>query len=160
MLQMEQSMLIGPGTPPPPKQPQPPSVYVDTTKQGVIYFVEAIGMGLVKIGWSSKPVPRIRQINSTSPVDTRVLGLSVGTPSEESYLHRAFKDTHHRFEWFHFSSQLRLYIERNAVVTNDQSQWQAVAERLAAEAKSIKPDCGKSSEIHAFDQVFKEHHKT
>jgi hypothetical protein len=59
-----------------------------------VYFLEAMGTGLVKIGTSYDPVARLSKLRTMSPVPLVMIGFRPG--DDEFVLHEAFKkDRHH-----------------------------------------------------------------
>lgn len=131
---IERALLIGAPDPNPHRPSKHPKANSNDKKIGVIYFIEAMGLGLVKIGWSATPVPRIQQINSTSPVPTSVIGLTTGTQADEAAMHEFYRDCHHRFEWFHLTNQLRKYIMETTGKAETEGGWFDLARSMAAKA--------------------------
>jgi hypothetical protein len=43
-----------------------------------VYFVRAVGGGLVKISWAVDPVPRCKQVQASSPAPLPIVGLMPG----------------------------------------------------------------------------------
>lgn len=58
----------------------------------VIYFAEAVGVGLIKIGFTESLDAEVRlaTLQTGSPVPLRLLGTMEGTIEEEKDLHRRF----------------------------------------------------------------------
>lgn len=78
---------------------------------GWVYFIEASGLGLVKIGWSMDPEGRLRALLTHSPVDMRILTARPGGVKSESALHRHFKALCVRGEWFRHEGELAAFVE-------------------------------------------------
>ena len=66
----------------------------------IIYFIEAIGLGLVKIGKTTDLQRRFRGISSNCPVPIQVLKWVPGYSDEEKTLHKRFKEYRRHGEWF------------------------------------------------------------
>lgn len=78
---------------------------------GVIYFLEAVGLGLVKIGCSIDPRTRLQKLDEMMPCDTRVLLVREGGKAHEQELHRRFAAQRVRGEWFRFDLEVRAAVE-------------------------------------------------
>lgn len=76
-------------------------------KKGYVYFIGAKAGRKIKIGYSTKPSLRIRQIQSGNPDDLEVLFSLRGTKAGEAMLHRAFADVRLKGEWFRGASTIR-----------------------------------------------------
>lgn len=77
----------------------------------VVYFVEAEGMGLVKIGTSSDMHLRLCSIRSHSPAPIRFLKAIAGDAALEAALHNRFSRLRVRGEWFRAEPELMAFIE-------------------------------------------------
>lgn len=85
-------------------------------ESGNIYFVEATGLGLVKIGWAKHDViGRIVQLTTGCPVRLELKAVAVGRPKDERKAHRHFAHTRKHGEWFKVSPALRAVMERHAL---------------------------------------------
>lgn len=74
--------------------------YAPTVWSGV-YFIEAVGTGLVKIGFSRNVKRRMEYLRTTCPHELRpLLLLTDGSPALEAELHRQFAHCRVRGEWF------------------------------------------------------------
>lgn len=89
-----------------------PEGWVEPEYEGpFVYFIEAAGLGTVKIGWSRKhPVQRLYRLRVGSPVALELLGFMRGDRSMERRLHRRFRHQRARGEWFNLSDELRTFI--------------------------------------------------
>jgi hypothetical protein len=79
-------------------------------KRGVIYFIQSVDGGPIKIGFSTKLKQRFEQIQRTSPTELRVLASIPGEMKFELHLHEKFKHARVRSEWFEPSDDLLSYI--------------------------------------------------
>jgi len=66
----------------------------------VVYFFEAVGLDLVKIGTSTNPHGRLADLESSSPVPLRLLRTIAGGVPLERDLHHRFRAHRVRGEWF------------------------------------------------------------
>jgi hypothetical protein len=85
----------------------------------VVYIIEAVGTGRVKIGHTmgGKPalMSRLAALQTGSPLRLVAIAVMAGGPVEEKRLHRRFRRLHERGEWFRkegdladFAHQIRL----------------------------------------------------
>lgn len=67
----------------------------------MVYFIEALEVGLIKIGFSASAVDdRLRALQTASPLTLALLGAIPGEREDEQALHRAFAHARARGEWF------------------------------------------------------------
>ena len=76
----------------------------------VIYFVECIPNGPIKIGYSRKLSKRLLALQSQNGTPTRFLGAIPGTLADELALHARFKPTRDHHEWYVLSEELADYL--------------------------------------------------
>ncbi len=76
----------------------------------VVYFVEAVGSGLVKIGFTTNLQERLRHMAIGNPTELRLLKTVGGGRREEAHLHRRFAIHRKGGEWFALDP-LRAHIE-------------------------------------------------
>lgn len=65
-----------------------------------VYFIEAVGAGLVKIGTSTNVVQRVAQLQSGFPYELKLLRVLPGYLEEERFFHDLFSEYRVRAEWF------------------------------------------------------------
>jgi hypothetical protein len=87
-----------------------------------IYFVEAVGQERIKIGKADDPAARVRQLQTGSAVELRLLAVVEGRASLEAELHSAFANDRIQGEWFRATIELREYISR-FVVNAEPKRW-------------------------------------
>jgi hypothetical protein len=80
----------------------------------MIYFVQCGKGGPIKIGHSTNPRKRLRQLQNGSPYELRLLGVLAGNLEKEAELHKQFSEWRLREEWFIPVSQLLNFIAKNA----------------------------------------------
>lgn len=85
-------------------------VKISCTEQSFLYFIEAVGTGFIKIGRSSNPELRLKQLSTGSPNDLVIIGAISGGSKVESELHRQFSFLRERGEWFKATDELRNFI--------------------------------------------------
>jgi hypothetical protein len=66
----------------------------------VVYFIEAVGMGLVKIGYTLRPVERFMGMLGVCPCPLSLLGSMQGGPRKERQLHNQLAEYRTHGEWF------------------------------------------------------------
>lgn len=86
-------------------------------KNGIVYFVEDVETGLIKIGFTTRSVERrIADFDGQSPVNReyKVLALMNAQKEKEHQLHRQFSEERisRKKEWFRPSQSLTSYIKR------------------------------------------------
>jgi hypothetical protein len=94
-----------------------PSIEPGPNDAGAVYFIEAIGLALIKIGYSARPYTRFEHVRSHNADEVRLLGLIwVAHPEvAERAWHREFAGLRIRGEWFRADERLRSAIaERSA----------------------------------------------
>lgn len=80
-------------------------------KTGQIYFIEAVGLDMIKIGYTARWVSqRLRELQTTSPHELRLLHAFDGGPGDERAAHVRFAKHHHRGEWFKLSDEIRAFL--------------------------------------------------
>jgi hypothetical protein len=82
---------------------------------GYVYFIEAIGLSRLKIGYSDDPEKRLRQLTTGSPVSLRIYARMPGNQAMEREIHARFSHLKVDNEWFHFTDDIRTYIEKNCI---------------------------------------------
>ncbi len=78
-----------------------------------VYFLEAIGENLIKIGFTSNLRRRLANIRSMLPWETELLGVIRGESLQERTIHIRFASFHVRAEWFQNSDEIREFIAQN-----------------------------------------------
>lgn len=78
----------------------------------MIYFIQAVGINLVKIGRTKKPIAeRLAALQISSPVHLELLATMPGGKSVERSLHRQFAYARSHGEWFYPVRALLQYID-------------------------------------------------
>jgi hypothetical protein len=65
-----------------------------------IYFIEAVGMDLIKIGYTVNPTQRFMGMLTTSPAPLSLLGSIWGGPQKELEIHARLEPHRLHGEWF------------------------------------------------------------
>jgi hypothetical protein len=66
----------------------------------VVYIIEAVGSGMVKVGFTSDLQKRLRALRTSCPHHIRVLQTYEGGPAKERELHDRWEKHRVRHEWF------------------------------------------------------------
>lgn len=77
----------------------------------MIYFIKDYDNNYVKIGYSHDPQHRLRQLQTGSYSDLKILVVIPGTMVEEKALHKQFIDYRVRGEWYRYKGALEIYID-------------------------------------------------
>ncbi len=81
----------------------------------MIYFIEAEGLNLIKIGFTDRRMgSRLAALRSSSAVALTLLGVIEGTVKDEKRTHVRFIELWHHGEWFRAEPGLRRYIADHA----------------------------------------------
>lgn len=75
-----------------------------------VYFIKNLSSGHIKIGWSSNPEHRVKELQAGAEGKLVILTTQPGGVSAESSIHRHFKDLHFYGEWYVLDSSLERYI--------------------------------------------------
>ena len=79
--------------------------------RGTIYFVEAVGTGYVKIGFTRQMASRrVRELQTASPHELRLLAWMEEFEGREATIHARFHHLRYRGEWFRLDEALRLFV--------------------------------------------------
>lgn len=86
----------------------PARVHITDTTLGLVYFIEAIGLSRVKIGWTRTNglKSRLSALQTFSPVELRVLGTYPGFMTTERAEHRRWAHLRSHGEWFELTNEL------------------------------------------------------
>lgn len=78
-----------------------------------VYFIEAVGLGCIKIGIASNPHSRLKELQTGCPSELRLISvIKTDAASEwERELHARFGAALHRGEWFSDTADLRDFAE-------------------------------------------------
>jgi hypothetical protein len=97
----------------------------ETVPQGRIYFISAGDK--IKIGFSTRPLDRLKALQTAHPGCLEIIGIMHGAFSLERRLHEQFSRYWVRGEWFRLSPEITRYIEANTL----EGQARAAAKREA-----------------------------
>lgn len=75
-----------------------------------VYFIQAVQLGLVKIGFSSNVPKRLLSLKTGCPDDLVILKIIPGGQEIERVLHKKFADIRVKGEWFSPSDELMSFI--------------------------------------------------
>jgi hypothetical protein len=93
------------------------SAFFERTTQGsgYVYFIEAVGLSRVKIGYSEDPESRLKQLLTGSPVTLKIFAKMPGNQPMEKEIHARFLHLKVENEWFHFTDEIKTYVENNCI---------------------------------------------
>lgn len=78
---------------------------------GSIYFIRAVGLDLIKIGYTGRPIAiRLQALRCASPARLECVGLMRGTLVDEKALHFRFAKARSHGEWFRAEPEVLAYI--------------------------------------------------
>jgi len=95
-----------------------------------VYFLQARPMSLIKIGSSSDPIKRVRDLRRTSPEPLNVIRIIWGDYTSERILHGKFDEERQHGEWFSPSFRLTSFIHS--------IHWADVRDELLEDARSFE----------------------
>ena len=113
--------------------------YVPMTETVVTYIIEYPGTNLIKVGQAKYFVDRFAQLKTGSPVDPQVVCVFRGAKHERDF-HKRFEHLRHHGEFYHYTRELREYIQSKELDPHRMT-------RLEAEAMSprVRADGGQSA---------------
>lgn len=77
----------------------------------MVYFIEAVGAGLVKIGFTDgDPTDRLKQLQTGCPHPLRLKGAVQGDARREKAYHAQFAHLREGGEWFRLTTELEVFI--------------------------------------------------
>jgi DNA-binding CsgD family transcriptional regulator len=76
----------------------------------MIYFVENLTSGVIKIGFTTNPGKRLATLQNASADPLGLMGVLPGGPAEEKRIHRLFAQHRLRGEWFRGGDAMRAEI--------------------------------------------------
>tara|TARA_R110000751_G_scaffold157283_2_gene262766 strand:+ start:3837 stop:4556 length:720 start_codon:yes stop_codon:yes gene_type:complete len=78
----------------------------------MIYFIEAVGLDRVKIGYSKTPIKRMAELQTGCPVELKMIRFCQGEMCEEKQLHKQLSHFREIGEWFRLTDGTKNTIER------------------------------------------------
>lgn len=105
----------------------------------MIYFVQAVGVGNIKIGWTegTDAAQRMRDMQVGSPVPLSLLRTIPGDRTLEQELHRRFAFAHVHGEWFRAVPELLAFIASERGPENNGTQPGAELRYVAVKVMTI-----------------------
>lgn len=105
----------------------------------MIYFIEAIDLGRIKIGYTSRDASsRLEDLRTASPCRLRLLCTVDGDRARERELHDQFHLDRRKGEWFAHSAALRRFISEQIIAQN--ARTKCVSPKVAAERFGVPVD--------------------
>jgi|TARA_Y100000310_G_scaffold287065_1_gene311734 predicted RNA-binding Zn-ribbon protein involved in translation (DUF1610 family) len=88
--------------------------------EGLIYFIQNIETKSIKIGWAKQsPKGRMKKLQTGNESILKLIGLLPGDIGKEQQIQTKFYSTRKYREWFHYSDELKDYIEKYAQDNKD-----------------------------------------
>jgi hypothetical protein len=85
--------------------------------KGWVYFIQAVTGGPIKIGWSLRPVDRVRDLQGAHPHELTIVTMFRGSVAMERRLHRKFADFRLLGEWFEDCPEIQAEINARGLFT-------------------------------------------
>lgn len=103
----------------------------------MVYFIEAVGAGLVKIGFTDgDPMDRLRQLQTGSAHPLRLRHSTTGTQARERSLHLHFAHLRESGEWFRLAVEVEVWMcvdrDYTPVINSFTDQIERLQEELSA----------------------------
>lgn len=83
----------------------------ETQYEGVVYFIQSVGGGPVKIGWSKQVTSRLRGLQTGHAERLTILAVLPATKETERSIHRALPSHRLHGEWFAPSVEVLALVE-------------------------------------------------
>lgn len=107
----------------------------------MIYAIEAVGLGLVKIGRAINPSSRLKELQTGCPVPIKLIATVPWHDSSEGLIHRRFAEWRHCGEWFRASKEVADFIQIMACPNStDQEKFNAAMEMLKPCENCVEKD--------------------
>lgn len=74
--------------------------------RGMIYFITARDVGMVKIGFAHNPQARFHVVQTGSPIELKLERAGDGSYSDEDELHSRFERLRVRGEWYRLTPEI------------------------------------------------------
>ena len=84
---------------------------LEVEEKGYVYFIMAVALDRVRIGWTTDPDRRPGELVRSSPVPLEYAALLPGTQEDEAWLQYRFRHLNTHDDWFNLTPELRAYIE-------------------------------------------------
>jgi hypothetical protein len=89
----------------------------------IVYFIQVVGNGPIKIGHAHDPLRRLKALQTSCPYELRIIATTPGGVEREVELHAMFSHLRTRLEWFNPEPELLEWIRENAVHTDMEAEW-------------------------------------
>jgi len=119
-----------------------------------VYFVEAVGAGLIKIGKSTNVLKRFRSLTTGCPHELKLLGCC--DYHTESDLHARFKHLRTRGEWFKATQLLREFITNEIASSGPSVQLRIQGSKVPYRPSYFRKIDAVLKQVHEGRTVFEE----
>lgn len=105
----------------------------------MVYFIEAVGVGLVKIGFTDgEPEVRLRQLQTGCPHKLRLRMAFAAERSVEQWCHEKFGHLRTGGEWFQLTLEIEAFIAAVRWVWPKQDRIEARLDRIEARLADLE----------------------
>lgn len=110
----------------------------------MVYFIEGVGTGLVKIGWTIDVAARWADLSTMSPAPLNLLAVMPGGRTKEQELHGLLAEYRHHGEWFIRCRALNSVIAKAALpdaladLTKNRDRYLGAVLREVIQARKIE----------------------
>ena len=82
-------------------------------KGAFIYLLHDIDQHLLKIGYSTNPPRRFKEIKNANTNQIKIIGIIPGSLTNEAILHTRWKKYNYKLEWFNYEEEILEYFENH-----------------------------------------------
>lgn len=115
----------------------------------MIYFIQTKESGKIKIGYSTSPDKRIKDLQIANPEKLELIGLLKGSKDYEKQIHQKFEELNIHGEWFDPGNKLLEFIhkhaklpDKNVICKISQDEYQLIFPGQVKFTKGIYFDIG------------------
>jgi len=116
----------------------------------VTYVIEYPGTNLIKVGQAKYFVDRFAQLKTGSPVDPQVVCVFRGARHEHEF-HTRFKHLRHHGEFYHYTQELKDYINSTELDAHrmTRAEAEALSPRIERKADKLRREKREADAIKA-----------
>lgn len=103
-----------------------------------VYLIEAVGVGMLKIGASVRPKQRLGSLQGACPTQLALVGFFRGEKAEERRLHKLFGALRTHHEWFQDVPEIREEFSRQETWIASQPLQPPTVTDVSARMRRIK----------------------
>lgn len=136
------------------KQKRPEAAQSVRASTGHVYFVEAVGTGRVKIGFSDNWRARVNDLQVGCPFPLRRLLVIPGTITLESEMHLRFRDHRIQGEWFTLCPEIEAFLAGECKAGLVMVSIKSVSEWLRVSRNTIKQVCPTGVGVVSIEELY------